>query len=162
MWVHYNNSPKPVIIKDVAQADHHKPCGLWITPHGQEDNWIDWCITEDFHVNRYTNAHEVIFSPTANLLTMSTPQELDSFTDEYGIDLATSTRLKLNGKYNHTCDWERVAEKWDGILITPYIWERRRTMWYYSWDCASGCIWRASAIEKITLRPELADPPVRA
>jgi hypothetical protein len=50
-------------------------------------------------------------------------------------------------------DWYRVAEQYDGIIITPYIYERRLTeytTWYYSWDCASGCIWNGKAIANIT------------
>lgn len=36
----------------------------------------------------------------------------------------------------------------------PYQWRRRNERgfsWYYGWDCASGCIWRASAIREIRL-----------
>jgi hypothetical protein len=49
-------------------------------------------------------------------------------------------------------EWRKVAERFDGIIIAPYIWQRRldlESSWYYSWDCASGCIWNASAVREI-------------
>jgi hypothetical protein len=30
---------------------------------------------------------------------------------------------------------------------------RMGLMWYYGWDCASGCIWDTSVIERVTLEP---------
>jgi hypothetical protein len=44
-------------------------------------------------------------------------------------------------------DWPRVAERFDGVIIAPYQWKHRlELMWYYGWDCASGCIWNARAV----------------
>ena len=38
----------------------------------------------------------------------------------------------------------------DGIIIAPYQWYCRMTVdWYYTWDCASGCIWNLDAIESV-------------
>lgn len=48
-------------------------------------------------------------------------------------------------------DWIDVASRYSGIEIAPYQWKRRihpSTFWYYTWDCASGCIWDLSAIKK--------------
>lgn len=42
-------------------------------------------------------------------------------------------------------DWKAVAKEYDGIEIDPYQYERRFSegfLWYYGWDCASGCVWR--------------------
>jgi hypothetical protein len=55
-------------------------------------------------------------------------------------------------------DWSKVAKDFDGIVITPYLWERRldhHVNWYYGWDCASGCIWNTSVIETITELKEI-------
>ena len=49
-------------------------------------------------------------------------------------------------------DWAEVASKYDGIIISPYQWSLRldmEMMWYYGWDCASGCIWNISAIKEL-------------
>ena len=60
----------------------------------------------------------------------------------------------MNSVYDvYDIDWNRVAKKYQGIIITPYIWERRLTTtctWYYGWDVASGCIWDNKAIKEIT------------
>lgn len=51
--------------------------------------------------------------------------------------------------YVYYIDWDRVASKHDGIIIAPYCWQQRlkdETFWYYSWDCASGCIWHPRAV----------------
>lgn len=65
--------------------------------------------------------------------------DVDGFTDEYAID---------PGPQVYRIDWDAVAGTYQGIIITPYIWERRLgdSAWYYSWDCASGCIWDPAAI----------------
>lgn len=47
-------------------------------------------------------------------------------------------------------DWVKVKPLYDGIIITPYQWRCRLDpdiFWYYSWDCASGCIWNLETIE---------------
>jgi hypothetical protein len=62
-------------------------------------------------------------------------------------------------------DWMRVAEKHEGILIAPYLGERLTEpnefleshkeewwRWYYSWDCASGCIWNPNAVSEFLCR----------
>jgi hypothetical protein len=47
-------------------------------------------------------------------------------------------------------DWVRVAAEYAGILIAPYQRPvRHEIMWYYTWDCASACIWDTSIIERV-------------
>ena len=49
-------------------------------------------------------------------------------------------------------NYAKVAENYGGIEVTPYIWEKRLdSMWYYGWDCASGCVWHRDAIKEIQL-----------
>ena len=50
-------------------------------------------------------------------------------------------------------DWPAVATDYPGLIIAPYQWSCRMsefTRWYYGWDCASGCIWNADAIARVT------------
>jgi len=59
-------------------------------------------------------------------------------------------------------NWPAVAEKYDGIIIAPYIWQRRLSdnpdhFWYYGWDCASGCIWNTEVIEEIHTKELVAN-----
>jgi len=50
-------------------------------------------------------------------------------------------------------DWEKISRQYSGIEINPYLWRRRLQggMWYYGWDCASGCVWNESAIKEVKL-----------
>ncbi len=89
--------------------------------------------------------HVVMLNNPDSLLWLTTPEDLDHFTDEWGID----------AKYNmRAIEWWRVAQKYPGIMITPYCWQRRLDLfWYYGWDCASGCIWDSEAVASIEVSP---------
>lgn len=123
-----------------------KPRGLWVSVEG-EDDWAQWCQKENFPLGNFV--YEIELAPKANLLFIRNAIELDLFTQNYG---------KLHpSKIAHeirAIQWSSVARDYQGIIIAPYIWSRRltqHTFWYYGWDCASGCIWDAQAIESITL-----------
>ena len=95
----------------------------------------------------------MVLSKEANLLWLSSAADIDSFTAEYGWapEYINVSRIFVR--------WSRVAAAYQGMVIAPYIWERRLdhgASWYYAWDCASGCIWDARAIAHIV--PMLAAP----
>lgn len=49
-------------------------------------------------------------------------------------------------------DWQRIAEKYPGVEIAPYLWKKRHTAnWYYNWDCASGVVWDINVIKSFDL-----------
>jgi hypothetical protein len=139
--LHYSNEPL-TSVHSVEQRPHFKPCGLWVSVEGPDD-WKSWCKDQpSFPLGQIE--HEVILAPGANILVISTPSELDDFAARYGNPEAR-TRLE-------SMDWGRVARDYQGLIIAPYIWERRlseHTFWYYAWDCASGCIWDAAAIFEV-------------
>lgn len=121
-----------------------KPTGLWVSVEGNGDGWADWCRAEEFGLDRLTHAHEVTLAPSARILRITTPEGIDALTAEYG-----------TGRYAGVeVDWPRIAQEYQGILISPYQWSRRLAdgcSWYYGWDCASGCIWDLTAIESVRL-----------
>ncbi|MEQ1888067.1 MAG: hypothetical protein ABL951_02670 [Alphaproteobacteria bacterium] len=66
---------------------------------------------------------------------------IDLAMEEYGID---DHGLRMN--------WSAMANRYDGVIIAPYCHEKRCSLsavWYYGWDCASGRIWNADAIERV-------------
>lgn len=130
-----------------AGADRFdKPNGFWVSVEG-EDDWESWCRDNDFCLNRLTHTHEVVLKPDANVLILSGEQDIRDFHAEYGKPLHPEVR-------GEGIDWPRVAEKYDGIIITPYVWSMRHDIvifWYYTWDCASGCIWDPKCVESIKL-----------
>lgn len=129
-----------------------KPVGTWVSCEG-DDDWASWCEAEDFGIGDV--AHEVFLSDRANILHLMSIHEIDMFTEQW-----TSPTAR---PYSYsTILWPCVAEEYDGIIISPYQWERRLhdgANWYYSWDCASGCIWNASAIEAIEILEASAPAP---
>lgn len=143
-WLKYDNAP----IMNDEFWDHtqnnesysfEKPKGCWITDDSN-DCWQTWCLSEQFNLSNLTHKHQIILDESNILIIRSIP-ELDAFNADYLID-------EMRG----AIDWKRVAQKYDGIIITPYQWKRRMQFnWYYGWDCASGCIWKAKAILEIKL-----------
>lgn len=109
------------------------------------DGWKDWCTNEEF-AGKWTHVYDVRLVPDANVLRIKNEAELDQFRREWGV-------LRVYGSLTEEIiPWEAVSTKYDGIIIAPYLWKRRHDPhWYYGWDCASGCIWKARAISRIEL-----------
>jgi len=164
-WVHYSSRPDQIVFYDTdyskarGEHGHFKPIGLWITPYGQEDNWFEWSMGEEFRISELNYVHDVELAACTNILRIASVEGLDAFSQEYAIDPFGSNSIESKYHSSMYCDWPRLAKTYDGIMISPYQWSRRhmthngsKTDWYYSWDCASGCIWNARAIESINLR----------
>ncbi len=122
-----------------------KPKGLWVSDESSEQSWSNWCEAEQFGIGALE--HLVDLAPGANILRIETLEQLDGFGARYGIC--------PDHEYfrdEPAIQWADVERDFDGILITPYHWERRLhpgSSWYYGWDCASGCIWRSRAVSRI-------------
>lgn len=156
-WVHY--SPLPVTaVRSVAPKSrgNGKPVGLWVSDEAEEQSWSKWCAEANWAIG--VIAHAVTFATDARLLRLSSAYEIDAFSEEYALP------QKRTGWSFTDIDWPRVGNEWQGILITPYVWERRlngkASDWYHGWDCASGCIWDAAAIASI--RPVASQAEVAA
>ncbi len=119
-----------------------KPSGLWVSVGNA---WQKWCQCEEFNLEGLTHSQEVVLSPEANILYLTSEKELNEFTAEYkGVD--------PNWDFVRGIIWERASTDYQGIIINPYQREKQfhsDMLWYYGWDCASGCIWDAKAIESI-------------
>lgn len=133
---------------------YFKPNGLWVSDD-HDYSWAEWCTDNAFDgVGLYTYRVELDMSA---ILHLSTVEGLREFTDEYRTLDITGDPLLDEHLSNFHLNWDRVAEKYAGILITPYLWGarmRHELFWYYTWDCASGCVWDVSAIS--SFRPYLA------
>jgi hypothetical protein len=150
--IHYSNMPfaDPIesrdqhAVEDDSGYSFYKPWGLWVSCEG-DDDWKEWCEAEGFNIDRLACATEVILKPEARILRITTAQGIDDFEAEY------HTPSDREHKIFEHVDWGAVSDKYQGIIISPYQWDRRLTnhMWYYSWDCASGCIWDAEAIDRL-------------
>jgi hypothetical protein len=157
MWLKYSDAP----ILTGEQWDRRqsgrpmsyaKPSGFWITDDSEEC-WRSWCVGEQFNLECLTHRHEVILDER-NILILRSALQLDIFTKEFETFQVWGPDEEPR-KYRDRCiDWGRVAEWYDGLIVTPYQWSRRMAdgfSWYYGWDCASGCIWKAAAILEVRL-----------
>ena len=124
-----------------------KPFGLWLsieTPDDDVNNWYDWCIYEGYDIHRLRHIYEVKLKPDNNLLYLTTQADVLLFSKNY--------RLSIH--HAHKINWVNVSEKYDGIVIYPYLWTLRlntECIWYSPWDVASACIWNLEVIEDMTL-----------
>lgn len=132
---------------------YFKPKGLWVSDEA-DFGWEDWCNAEDFDGSGRIYQHQVELYPDHNILIISTVDQIDRFHEEYSVDVIKGERPSWLPPRKDWLNWREVYPLWQGIIITPYLWERRmQYMWYYGWDCASGCIWDLSAIR--TFQPML-------
>ncbi|MGW0052088.1 hypothetical protein [Nocardia nova] len=139
------------------RAMYTKPQGFWVSVDG-EHGWAEWCREEEFRTDTLTYAHTVRLAEAANIRLVTSVAEIDAFHEEFAAPTDFDRRLGW-GVDRWGIEWAAVARRYDGIIITPYLWDRRfdgNTGWYYTWDCASGCIWNLDAIESVSLVSEVA------
>ncbi len=121
-----------------------KPNGLWLSDEG-DLGWKRWCELEKW--GTHTLRFETKFlCDTSKWLVLRSTEELWAFTKREVAklpDAPSGTGL---------IDWPRVQGAFSGILITPYNWDMRhssKASWYYTWDCASACVWDLSTIQPL-------------
>lgn len=131
-------------VQSYRQEPGPKPRGLWVSV-GM--SWKEWCESESWNVDGVRYAAEVELFPSAKILWVSGAAQIEAFARTYRITVLEQSRL-----LGYYIDWVAVAERYQGIVISPYCWEKRLAdgmMWYYGWDCASGCIWDLSAVSMV-------------
>ncbi len=143
--LHYSAEPLTAVHsreQDIVYK-HFKPKGLWVSVEG-EDDWKSWCEAEGFQLHQLAYVTEVILTPQAHILRLTNPYEVKAFSDQYAYAaFGMRTGLKMG------VPWDQVAKLYQGVIIAPYCWSIRLDddcFWYYTWDCASGCIWDATAV----------------
>lgn len=125
-----------------------KPEGLWLSDES-DYGWKLWCDDNDFGLLNYLYRCVVNMD---NILHIKTVPELKDFTKQYPLKAIPG----LEALSFNSLDWQRVMDEHHGIVISPYQWEvRLSVIWYYPWDCASGCIWNLEAIEKFVKVPSV-------
>lgn len=145
--VHYSAKPisGPVWSVDQVMVPDMKPRGFWVSVEGNNDGWKEWCESENYNLRSLQHIHEIKLRDDAEILWLRTAADIDRFTAEW-----MPPNFRRASFYS--IPWAPVAMTYQGIIIAPYIHERRLSdvaKWYYTWDCASGCIWDAAAIKSI-------------
>lgn len=127
-----------------------KPLGIWLSDCS-DYGWARWCINEGFRLDRLRVRTKCTVDMT-DVLLLDTYDKMMLFNNQYGMPLIPDRQFAMR-----SIDWGSVADKYKGIVITPYQWVCRLApdfFWYYGWDCASGCIWDVSCIIDREIDPE--------
>ncbi len=131
-----------------------KPNGLW---YSVDNGWEEWCSAEMPDWIAGTHAYDVELGEENILMLDSHDKVL-----EFAIDYPNHDNPAMfPGVGSYWIDWQRVAEVYDGIEVNPYfdgLKYRQNLLWYYAWDCTSGCIWRPRGV-KLTLKTPVVDTP---
>ncbi|QGY05547.1 hypothetical protein MMSR116_29370 [Methylobacterium mesophilicum SR1.6/6] len=140
---HYGADPVRRVYSVAQRPEpHFKPYGLWVSADAGSFSWPDYVEAEaGDHLYRLRVVHDVQPAAGARILLIATVDDFDAFAGQYG-----RTERFVPSDYLMYIDWKAVAE--------AYRYDRRFDggLWYYGWDCASGCIWDADAIAAITVR----------
>lgn len=144
---HYTTAPfifDPTRAYDRTEKEY-KPKGLWLSVDS-DYGWKEWCYDSEFRVKALKYCCVVNLRADCNLLILRTSQQI--------LDLARRFTRPGNRNWDYPfMHWPSVVDKYQGIVIPTYDWGCRLdpvSRWYYTWDCASGCIWDLSAIESMT------------
>lgn len=126
-----------------------KPRGLWLSDE-DDFGWRAWCEAEAFRLEALRFATRFTLRPNHQVRILRSRGDILRFTDDYGAPppWPIESWTLRQGFY---IDWALVAQDYQGLLITPYQWSMRldqRCFWYYAWDCASGCVWDLSAVQR--------------
>ncbi|AXQ62302.1 hypothetical protein KNU09_gp71 [Gordonia phage TillyBobJoe] len=129
-----------------------KPKGLWVSVTGPDD-WPEYCLPEFNGMRpeaRLRHAHNVTLAPGANVLRLDDVADMLEFHRTYAGPSDFDLRYHPNERDLWGIDWRVVAAEYAGIVIAPYQWSMRlNASWYYTWDCASGCVWDLDAIAAV-------------
>lgn len=133
---HVASTAGPIVLEDRDASSPYagvgKPDGFWYEVGG---DWRRWCRGNAFHCERFLHTVDL---KDCNVLRISSLPQLKEFQKKYFEPLL---HYGLGG-----IDWAEVALLFDGVEIAPYHREYRFRLpdflWYNSWDCASGVIWR--------------------
>ena len=140
--------------QDETEDRGSKPNGAWFSVVGEDgrDGWKDHCKATGKTLQPYRTE---LFLHQDAILWVRTDAEIDTLTNKYGYfppvpgGLPKFLRSKSLYSRSAIC-WKRLASKYDGIVIAPWCAERggQQTLWYSTWDCASGCVWSERAVKK--------------
>ena len=123
----------------VEQRVHMKPSGLW---YGVDGGWEEWCASE---MPQWLGGakYELDLDESKILIV----RNIEAFDKEYGVTVKVPGAPDLD---HFHIDWPRIAKSYSGVEIPSYSWNHRHEfMWYYGWDCASGCVWNPDCVKSI-------------
>lgn len=113
--MHY--ASRPVILdrdRHYTQGEpsaYQKPRGLWVSILGPDD-WPTWCLAEEFRIDGLRWPHEVTLADTANILRITSADEIDTFHDTYATPSDYDRRHHRHDNRWWGIGWPRVADEY--------------------------------------------------
>lgn len=158
---HFSDNPISEVYSEYQHTEHcycgfkrfDKPAGFWVSVDG-EDDWPYWCGQEGYRDIEAQYHYQVELAKESRILRLENYNQIVQFGREWCPPWMFDQTSDGRNRYAWGVDWARLAELYQGIIISPYSWDARADSsmnWYWGWDCASGCIWDASAIADLTL-----------
>ena len=122
-----------------------KPVGLW---YACGPEWIDWLESE---MPNWLEGVRFVYEVIPNfqrIIELGTPEHVREFDARFG-----EVDRYAGGHHTESVRWREVGRLADGIEICPYQFSLRNSEvgWYYTWDVASGCIWRPGGLKELRL-----------
>ena len=163
-YYHWASDPVRLRRMSYLQGGHPKPNGLWFDI---DEDWKRWCESTDFSLEKLRYRHTVTILDSSRILYLKTAKSIDAFTRKYGRNLSGHIKLLQGAKdidkfahdygrdlfgeiqkaFSNYIMWGEVAGKYTGIIVSPYSRSRSQIyLWYWGWNCASGCVWDTSVI----------------
>ncbi len=157
IFSHYSKTPVGPLELKRQHPDRFglKPDGLWVSVDG-EDDWPHWCQANDY--DGCGPYHYRVRLDLERVLMLDTNDALRAFHQRW----SAAGPLPGYARYDYI-DWEAVTREYAGVIIAPYQWDSRLDLlWYYGWDCASGCVWDPAAVIGLEQVPSTTNADNRA
>lgn len=121
----------------------YKPHGLWLSDE-KDIGWTNFCKSEQWNMLSLKHRTDFEIVDSSKWAILKTTEEI--------IQFGRAHMVGESSRFSMSIDWNKVADKYDAILITPYQWAARNnpdSFWYYGWDCASACVWNLKTIRQV-------------
>lgn len=149
-YTHFSDSPFTFDPNRKYSLDCHpitmKPTGLWLSDENEEESWKWFCEEDAGWFDKVKYRADFYIKNDANVLILDTLYKIVKFAETYSSPPWMNITATIN------IYWDKVKQLYSGIIISPYQWNLRFQpgfLWYYGWDCASGCIWDLSVLEEV-------------
>ena len=129
--------------RSISTAMIGKPNGFW---YSLGSSWYEWCMSGDSAclLGGYLFEVEIDRSKIAKI--DGSDREVKQLEKKY-----PQKNKPLIEKMSHP-DWKSMSKDFKGFEVSRFGRDRlKSSMWYYGWDCSSGCIWDTSAIKSMKL-----------
>ena len=104
--------------KETPMTNIGKPNGLW---YSVGNEWLEWCIAEDFTDIIYNRKLYEITLNTNQMLFIKNAEEMRAFNKAFKMKEKNENKVFFHDRI----DWLKVSKKYSGIEIAPYQYEFR-------------------------------------